>query len=202
MPGRRILVTPPDRSCSLELRPSASHPHRQKSPEEPSWPVESPAGSRTGLVDDTRLRPARVIAVDTNILVYAHREDAAHHAAALRALQRLAEAGRSWAVPWPCVHEFFAIITHRRIFTPPSGVEDALKTVSDLLELSGVTILGEGTDHLQRLARLLRESGVVGPKVHDARIAAICMSHGVGELWTADRDFSYFPDLATRNPLV
>jgi predicted nucleic acid-binding protein len=45
-------------------------------------------------------------------------------------------------------------------------------------------------------------SGVVGNKVHDARVAAICLGHGVRELWSADRDFSYFPDVRTRNPLV
>ena len=38
--------------------------------------------------------------------------------------------------------------------------------------------------------------------VHDARIAALCLSHGVRELWSADRDFSRFPALRTRNPLV
>ncbi|MEP6814243.1 MAG: TA system VapC family ribonuclease toxin [Marmoricola sp.] len=143
-----------------------------------------------------------MIAVDTNILVYAHREDTPQHGAARDALRSLAETGRSWGVPWPCVHEFTAIVTHRRIFAPPSSIEDALQAISDLLELPGVTTLGEGPDHLQRLALLLRQSGVVGPKVHDARIVAICATHGVRELWTADRDFSYFRELATRNPLV
>ncbi len=143
-----------------------------------------------------------MIAVDTNILVYAHREDAAHHAAALGALHELSQAGRAWTVPWPCVHEFVAIVTHRRVFSPPSSTDDALRAIADLLELTGVTTLGEGPDHPSRLAGLLRDSGVVGPKVHDARIAAICLSHGVDELWTADRDFSYFPGLSTRNPLV
>jgi predicted nucleic acid-binding protein len=38
--------------------------------------------------------------------------------------------------------------------------------------------------------------------VHDARVAAICIAHGVNEFWTVDRDFSRFPDLPTRNPLL
>lgn len=41
-----------------------------------------------------------------------------------------------------------------------------------------------------------------GPRVHEARIAALCLLHGVGELWSADRDFSRFPELEVRNPLV
>ena len=43
---------------------------------------------------------------------------------------------------------------------------------------------------------------VAGPLVHDARIAALCLDHGVHEFWTADRDFARFPDLRVRNPLV
>jgi predicted nucleic acid-binding protein len=56
-----------------------------------------------------------MIAVDTNILVYTHREDSAHHVRAHRALERLAAAGSPWAVPWPCLHEFLAVVTHPRI---------------------------------------------------------------------------------------
>jgi len=61
-----------------------------------------------------------VIAVDTNILVYAHREDADWHDAAYARLAELAEGRASWAIPWPCVHEFLAIVTHPRIFSPPT----------------------------------------------------------------------------------
>jgi predicted nucleic acid-binding protein len=49
---------------------------------------------------------------------------------------------------------------------------------------------------------MLRRARVVGPKVHDARIAALCVQHAITELWTADRDFSRFAGLSTRNPLM
>jgi predicted nucleic acid-binding protein len=52
------------------------------------------------------------------------------------------------------------------------------------------------------LARLLTERKITGPAVHDARIAALCLANGVRELWSADRDFSRFPDLRTANPLA
>ncbi len=68
--------------------------------------------------------------------------------------------------------------------------------------MPGVVPLAESTDHVQILSRLVLRAGVVGPKAHDARIAAICLGHGVDELWSADRDFSYFPELTTRNPLI
>jgi uncharacterized protein len=56
-----------------------------------------------------------VIAVDTNILVYAHRQDSPFHKAAFRRVAELAEGPATWAIPWPCVHEFLAIVTHPRI---------------------------------------------------------------------------------------
>lgn len=140
-------------------------------------------------------------AVDTNIFVHAHREDSPHHAAALASLKTLVEDGRRWAVPWPCVHEFLSVVTHPRIWAPPTAPDTALGAMEDLLALPGVTPLAEGIGHLELLSTLVRP-GVVGPKVHDARIAAICLAHGVDELLTADRDFSYFPALRTRNPLA
>lgn len=143
-----------------------------------------------------------MIAVDTNVLVYAHRPDSVHHQAARSALETLTRSGRSWGVPWPCVHEFLAVVTHPRIYVPPTPQSVALRAVSDLLSLQGVTMLAESRDHLTWLDRFASRAGVVGGRVHDARIAAICLGHGVTELLTADRDFGLFPELATRNPLV
>ncbi|MBA2695102.1 MAG: type II toxin-antitoxin system VapC family toxin [Ornithinimicrobium sp.] len=143
-----------------------------------------------------------MIAVDTNILVYAHRADGPHHDAATDALQSLTAAGAHWVVPWPCIHEFLAIVTHPKVFGPPTPVEQALHAAADLLALEGMRPAGESTDYFDVLRRVVLDSRVVGPKVHDARIAAICLAHGVSELWTADRDFSYFPRLQTRNPLI
>lgn len=143
-----------------------------------------------------------MIAVDTNVLVYAHRADSPHHGPARRALEGLVEEGRSWGLPWPCLHEFVAIITHPRIYLPPTDAATAGQAVDDLLALAGVVLLGETSEHWSVLRGLLGRPGVVGPRVHDARVAAICLGHGVDELWTADRDFSWFPELRTHNPLV
>jgi uncharacterized protein len=143
-----------------------------------------------------------VIAVDTNVLVYAHRDDAVHHAAARAALEQLVESDEEWAIAWPCMHEFLAIVTHPRIYAQPTPAREAVAAIVELIEATGVRLLGEGPNHLALLAEVLNKSGVVGPRIHDARIAAICLTHGVRELWTADRDFSYFSDLTTHNPLV
>ncbi len=143
-----------------------------------------------------------MIAVDTNILVYAHREDAEHHAAASSALERLATGREQFAVPWPCAHEFLAIVTHPRVYVPSSTPDVALSALRALIALPHLVMIGEATDHFVRFEELILSANVRGPKVHDGRIAAICLAHGVRELWTADRDFSYFPALRTHNPLL
>jgi len=143
-----------------------------------------------------------VIAVDTNLLVYAHREDSEWHVAAADCLTRLAEGKTRWAVLWPCVHEFVAIATHPRIFAPPSPLPAALDQVDAWLESPAVVLLSEEADYWPTLRKLLGAARAVGPKVHDTRIVALCLLHGVDELWSADRDFHRYPQLKVRNPLI
>lgn len=143
-----------------------------------------------------------MIAVDTNVLVHAHREDAEWHEAAERALQQLAEGRGPWAIPWPCIHEFLAIVTHPKIFAPPTPIERALEQVRAWLESPTLVLLAEGGGYWPVLERVVRQGKATGPRVHDARIAALCELYGTAQLWTADRDFGRFPDLAVGNPLV
>jgi hypothetical protein len=70
-----------------------------------------------------------MIAIDTNILVYAHREDSPWHEVAFARLAALAESRVAWAIPWPCLHEFLAIVTHPQIYNPPSPLPTALAQV-------------------------------------------------------------------------
>ena len=143
-----------------------------------------------------------MIAVDTNILIYAHREDAQWHAPARALVESLAEGKIAWAIPWPCVHEFLAIATHPRIFSPPTPLPAALDQVEAWLEAPSLVSIAESDGYWPVLAESLRRALTTGPQLHDARIAALCVHHGVRELWTADRDFGRFPTLTTKNPLV
>jgi hypothetical protein len=142
-----------------------------------------------------------MIAVDSNILVYAHREDSAWHGASLQCLTGLAEGRDPWAIPWPCIHEFLAITTHPRIYSPPTPLDLAVEQVEAWLESPSLVLLGEDEGHWPELRTLLLAGKIAGPTVHDARVAAICLRHGVSELWTIDRDFSRLPGLKVRNPL-
>jgi toxin-antitoxin system PIN domain toxin len=143
-----------------------------------------------------------VIAVDTNILVYAHREDSSWHDVARERLAELAEGRAAWAIPWPCLHEFLAIVTHPRIYNPPSPPEIAQAQVEAWLEAPRLVLLAETPGYWPELNAILKASRVAGPAVHDARIAALRRLYGVRELWTADRDFSRFQGPRAINPLV
>ncbi len=128
-----------------------------------------------------------MIAVDSNILVYSVREDSPWHRAALACVRRLAEGETVWAIAWPCVHEFLAVVTHPRIYRPATSMREAVKQVDYWWE---------------HLKPILAGAKAVGPLVHDARVAGICRNAGVAEIWSADRDYSRFPGILTRNPLV
>ena len=143
-----------------------------------------------------------MIAVDSNLLVYAHREDSPWHNAAYARMVELAEGPAAWAIPWPCIHEFLSIVTHPRIYTPPTPLEKAIDQVEAWLESPNLVLLSESEDYWHQLRSILQTGRVSGPQVHDARVAALCQQHGVSELWTIDRDFNRFPGLTVRNPLV
>lgn len=143
-----------------------------------------------------------MIAIDSNLLVYAHRSEGASSDRAYALMQGLTEGRRPWAIPYPCVHEFLRNVTDPRIYAEPTPLEAALHQVSIWDEIPSVRFLSEGGHHLERLSYISLTGRIRGAMIHDARIAAICLEHGVSELWTADRDFGRFPTLKTRNPLV
>jgi predicted nucleic acid-binding protein len=117
-------------------------------------------------------------------------------------MRELAEGANSWALPWPCLHEFLAIVTHERIFAPPTPLSKALEQVAAWLESPTLVVLAESSSYWEVLARVVTQAKITGPRVHDGRIAALCIHHGVRELLSADRDFTRFGELNTRNPLI
>lgn len=143
-----------------------------------------------------------MIALDTNILVYAHQQDSPFHDRAAASLKNLVLGRARWAIPWPCVHEFIAVVTHARIYKKPTPISKALAAMQSLADCPNVMLLAEDEGYLQTLAALAAPSKLQGGAIHDARIAALCLHHGVRELWSADRDFSRFPALKTVNPLL
>jgi len=143
-----------------------------------------------------------MIAVDTNILVNAHREDSPWHDTAYTKVAEIAEGRAAWAIPWPCIHEFLSIVTHPKIFSPPSPLNATIHQVEAWLEAPNLVLLVETEGYWTELRKIIEVGRISGGQIHDARIAALCNLHGIGELWTADRDFTRFPGLSVRNPLI
>ena len=141
-----------------------------------------------------------MIAIDTNLLVYSHRQDSDFHERARAVVEDLASGDATWGLPWAVAHEFVVAVTRRR--AKPTPLADALNVVTSLTASPRCVPLAEPLDHWSRLRSLAESAGAKGPIFYDARIAAICLAHGVRELWSADRDFGRFPQLKVRNPLV
>ena len=143
-----------------------------------------------------------MIAVDTNVLVYSHRREVREHERALGIVKQLAGGSERWAIPWPCIYEFFSVVTNPRIWkhavTTP---EQAWFQIQAWLGSPSIALLAEPDGFAGVLAPLIRPR-VRGAVVHDARVAALCLAHGVELLLSRDRDFSLFPELVVQNPFA
>lgn len=140
-----------------------------------------------------------MIAVDTNILVYAYDRRAPEHERALAAIAGLA-GEQAWAIPWIVVGEFYAVLTNARRWRLPRR-DDAVAALDAWIG-AGAMLLGEPPHHWPSLRALLLDARPLGPHVHDTRIVAVCLAAGVSELWSSDRDFGRYPGLRVRNPLI
>jgi hypothetical protein len=138
--------------------------------------------------------------IDTNILVYADRSETAHHRRAGALLRELAEGPEPWGLPWPCVVEFLRVVSHPRVFHPPTPAPEALESILSLVAFPSVRWLGETARHLEIVGKVLDESGVAGNLVHDAHVVALLVEHGFDEILTTDEDFRRFSAVRAVNP--
>ena len=135
-----------------------------------------------------------MIAVDTNILVYALRKDATQHAAALSALTGLADGPVRWAIPDQVIGEFLRVVTDPRA-PVDLGLVRAVAWMDALLASSSVEILGSGPRHWQILKDVVIGADARGTDVHDARLVALCLEHGVDRVLSEDRNLRRFDDI-------
>ena len=138
-----------------------------------------------------------MIAVDTNVLVYAHRPESPKHHSACTRLIELAEFTARWAIPVFCLTEFMRLVTHPRLFDSPHTADEACEAVARLLASPRLTLLRPGPDYPDLLFEAIREGNAIGNLVFDAQIVALCREHGVSRLLTEDRDFDRFKGLQT-----
>ena len=136
-----------------------------------------------------------MIAVDTNVLVYAHRAETELHEAATRRLVELAEGRGLWGLPVFCAGEFIRVVTHRRVFNPPSTLDEAIQFLERVVAAPGCRILRPEAGFFEVLTTVAREADARGNLAFNAQIAALCREHGVSVLLTNDRDFARFGGL-------
>ena len=141
-----------------------------------------------------------MIAVDTNILVYEHRSESELHAVATAELVALAEGMGPWGLPVFCIIEFLRVVTHRRVFSPPSTVSQALDFLDDVTASPACRVVRPGPDFLRLFAEAARQADARGNLVFDAQIAALCRERGIASVLTNDRDFERFEHLRVRYP--
>jgi toxin-antitoxin system PIN domain toxin len=143
-----------------------------------------------------------VIAVDTNLLVYAHRAGAPQHEAARRVLERAAGDRSGWGFALASLAEFWSIVTHPAAAGRPSTPSEASGFVQSLLETGGAQLWQPGPGFGDRMLALAVARGIRGPRIFDLQIALTAMEHGAREMWTHDRSFLPLPGLRVRDPLA
>lgn len=136
-----------------------------------------------------------MIAVDTNVLVHAHRTESPRHARARTWVFHLAEGRVPWGLPIFCLGEFVRVVTHRRLFCPPSTLEQALGALEGLLQSPSSRLLVPSNRYPALFCEALHDAGATGNLVFDAQIAAVCRENGIDTLLTEDRDFARFRGL-------
>ena len=138
--------------------------------------------------------------LDVNVLIYAHREDAPQHRGYRIWLEQLLAGPEPFAVADLVLSGFLRVVTHPRIFDPPTDLELALRFVETVRESADCVVVAPGPKHGSIFARLVRESGCRGNLIPDAFLAAIAIESGCTWI-TTDRDYSRFAGLNWRHPL-
>ena len=143
-----------------------------------------------------------MIAIDTNILVHAHQRESDLHLRAVKLIRELAQAPVPWCVCYHSFIEFYGVVTRNNLWREPSTPSEAMDQIAAWRESPSLRVLFDDQSMFSELSQMAVSANVRGSLIHDARIAACCISCGVSKLWSVDRDFSRFPKLKTENPLV
>jgi predicted nucleic acid-binding protein len=142
-----------------------------------------------------------VIALDTNLLVYAHRGGMAANAGAQRAIEDACASPRGCGVAVHSLAEFWCVVTHGSMEGGPSPVAEASRFLRMLEDDGGVQVFMPGPGFGVRLVQTAVDLGVSGPRIFDLQIALCALDGGASEIWTADDRFVKVPGLRVRHPL-
>lgn len=137
---------------------------------------------------------------DVNVFVYAHRADAPDHRRYRSWLEETINGELAYGVSDIVLSGFLRIVTHPRVFDPPSRVNDALAFANQVRQQPNAILLEPGPRHWSIFTHLCQEVNAKGNLIPDAYLAALAIESG-SQWITTDRDYSRFPDLQWRHPL-
>jgi toxin-antitoxin system PIN domain toxin len=141
-----------------------------------------------------------MIAVDANLLVYAHVTAFAQHEAAREWLEAQLASLPRVGLPWPSLLAFVRLVTNPRVFSEPESIADAWTQVEAWLDTEPVWTPPPTARHRQLLGDCLGVSALGANDVPDAHLAALAIEHGL-RLATTDSGFARFERLDWFNPL-
>jgi toxin-antitoxin system PIN domain toxin len=143
-----------------------------------------------------------VLAVDTNVLVYAADADSPFHAPCRAWLERQRARPDAWYTTWSILYEFLRVTTHPRVMRRPWSAPAAWKFVTALLASPGLAVLVPTQQHADVAATVITEfPHLTGNLFHDAHTAILMREHGIGKICTRDADFSRFTFVEVIDPV-
>ncbi len=141
-----------------------------------------------------------MIAIDANLLVYAHVVSYRQHEAAREWLEaQLATAPRV-GLPWTSLLAFVRLVTDPRMFSEPEPVAEAWDQVEAWLDAEATWTPTPTSRHREMLRACMAATGLRANDVPDAHLAALSIEHGLS-LATSDSGFARFEKLAWFDPL-
>jgi toxin-antitoxin system PIN domain toxin len=141
-----------------------------------------------------------VVLPDVNVLIYAHREEAARHVEYRRWLESVLDGPSAFGLSDLVLSSFLRVVTHPRALRPPTPMDRALAFVEALRRAPQRVAISPGPRHWEIFQALVRGASAKGNLVADAYLAALAIESGC-EWVTTDRDFARFPGLRWRHPL-
>ncbi|MBI4669327.1 MAG: type II toxin-antitoxin system VapC family toxin [Elusimicrobia bacterium] len=141
-----------------------------------------------------------MILIDVNVLVYAFRADAQNHEKFRQWLNKTVNSDQAFGMADQVLSGFLRIVTHPKIFNPPTPLETALSFVEILRSSPNCVLIAPGPTHWEIFVRLCKAAHAKGNYIADAYLAALAIESG-SEWITTDRDYSRFPGLRWRHPL-
>jgi hypothetical protein len=143
-----------------------------------------------------------MIAIDTNLLVYAHRRGTPEHKAAIKSLETAFSDPGGWGIAFPCIAEFWCVVTHPKCTGRPSKPKEAADFIASIIKDGDGQIWLPGHGFTERAINQAETLHIIGPRFFDLQIGLIAIENGAHTLWTHDANFLKIPGLKIIDPLM